>query len=189
MDKTAALADIDRILAIADDFSEHKKNYDIRVSAVGACIERWAPPASFYLTELRRTTERKDDSWGLLPLKLAAILRTLRGDIVANQLASFAERVRADVLTDLLSQAESLNGDGFRRAACVLAGASLENHLRELAVRHGIPVVTTIGNPEKASVINDRLRTSANAYGKAEGREVQAWLALLRQCSRARAAA
>jgi hypothetical protein len=83
-------------------------------------------------------------------------------------------RVSSEVLSDLLAQAEELiNDGGFHLPAAVLAGAALEEHIRNLCVKSGIPVEVN-GTPLKASVMNDELK-KATIYDEAQRKHVAAW--------------
>lgn len=173
LDKQEALTDIDRVLQHPATGGDVDDYYQRRTMLV-ACVKRWALRGSEY----SRAAERVVAMYGHPdsdPIReLSATLRALRADIDADQLLSFGQRVRADLFSDLLAQAEYLNGEGYRRAACVLAGAVLEDHVRRLAQQLGISLMNAKGDPQKASFLNDQLLV-AGAYRKAEQAQVSAW--------------
>ena len=104
---------------------------------------------------------------------LKGILSALRTDIQKGRLARFEEKVHADVYSDLLSQSEGLRGEGFSRAATVIAGAALEEHVRQLATKYGIPTLHN-GKPKKASMLNNELK-GAGVYTDAQRTIVEGW--------------
>jgi hypothetical protein len=81
---------------------------------------------------------------------------------------------------DHLVMAEHLVKDGgYKDAAAVLAGSTLEEHLRKLCKKHNIATTVTKANgstePKKASAMNVELRTQG-VYNQPEWRQVDAWL-------------
>jgi hypothetical protein len=135
-----------------------------------AAAERFAPPGSVYLTRVR------DES--ISPQALSGAVRALRDDIAANRTKSLTELVHAEVFGDFLDMAQHLLDQGFKDAAAVIAGSSLEAHLRALCLRNGIPTDDASGRPKKADMLNAELHT-ANAYlSKGDLKNVVAWLDL-----------
>ncbi|MFL5759178.1 MAG: hypothetical protein ACJ789_05530 [Thermomicrobiales bacterium] len=94
---------------------------------------------------------------------------------------SLKERVHAEVFDDYLEMATSLFGDGYNDDAAVIAGSTLEAHLRSLCQKNGIDTTVTKPNgsvePKKASAMNDDLRIFP-LYNQIEWRSVQSWLDL-----------
>ncbi|MFP4438990.1 MAG: hypothetical protein ACLFVO_17255 [Chloroflexaceae bacterium] len=76
--------------------------------------------------------------------------------------------------------AEYLLGEGFKDAAAVIAGSTLEAHLRQLCVKHGVDVDHSLPDgskrPKKAAQINQDLVKFA--YSKFDQKQVTAWLDL-----------
>jgi hypothetical protein len=72
--------------------------------------------------------------------------------------------------------AAHLLSEGYKDAAAVIAGSSLEVHLRNLAAKHSLSVELN-GKPKKADLINTEL-ASASAYSKLDQKNVTAWLDL-----------
>lgn len=89
---------------------------------------------------------------------------------------TFKEIVHADVFDDFLEMASYLIDDGgFKDAAAVLAGGTLEEHLRQLCQKHGVSTTTVQGRPKQASVMNDDLK-NLPVYQQPLWRKVQSWL-------------
>ena len=70
--------------------------------------------------------------------------------------------------------ARHLLDSGYKDAAAVIAGSSLEAHLRQLAKRWDVEVGV---EPRKADAINADL-AKADAYSKLDQKNVTAWLDL-----------
>ena len=89
-----------------------------------------------YYENFRSNTEHYDQR-GSVKAGLG-ILESLKADIEAGYMQSYRQQLSAEFLVDLFDQAEHLLGNGFHLAAASVAGAALENGLREMAVRSGI---------------------------------------------------
>jgi hypothetical protein len=177
----AALADIDDVMANPApgmDGSHGPPFFHALHARYYQCICRYCPPGTPYRAEAERAV--------LLPIKrtnaiptssyqaLGGIVHAMRADIAAGKLATFEERVRADVYGDLMTQAEGLHYDRFARAAAMIAGAALEEHIRKLAIKSSIAVTTSGGDPKKASVLNSDLR-AAGVYSEPQRAAIEAW--------------
>jgi hypothetical protein len=184
MNTADALADIDAVLANPSNDTLKDGIAMVTVEQVAryqACIYRNAPPGSTYRTQADRYAQAPIErgavrfAGGAGPEKLLkGVLSALRSDIANGRLKTFEELVRADVYADLIAQGAGLVGDGYSRAATVVVGAALEEHLKKLAVKNQLPVLDGNGRPKKASEINADLRR-ANIYGEAQRASIEAW--------------
>jgi hypothetical protein len=172
-DFKAASADIYAVLEeYRASFRESTDDPEARllelITRMSACIERWAPPNSAYREPLRLTYELRRAS--SLRVKLTALhgsLSALGGDFDKGRMVSTVELIHGELFSDYLDMAKD--------AAAVIAGSTLEAHLRALCTRHGLPTAGADGKPKKASVMNTELRT-AGAYDLGEVKQVDAWL-------------
>lgn len=147
---------------------------------LGAAISRHAPPGSVYRTQMapmmdiaRAFHSAKNGCNGL-----TAILEAMRDDFAAGRLRGAAELIHADVFTDFLEMGTYLLDEGYKDPAAVIAGSTLEGHLRKLCDKHGVPTTDpTTGAARKASMLNADLR-KAGAYDKSDEKSVTAWLGL-----------
>jgi hypothetical protein len=93
---------------------------------------------------------------------MIGVLQGLVSDIENGYLKSTSELIHADVFTDYLSMADHLLGEGYKDAAAVLTGGTLEAHLKQLCAKHGIvPDFTdNKGNirNKKAEALNSEFR-------------------------------
>jgi hypothetical protein len=113
---------------------------------------------------------------GYVLFKIVGLLHALRSDYGDGLMQTVREFVHADVFADFLEMADALQQRGFKDAAAVIAGSTLEEHLRKLAEKHGVPA-TRGGKPVRADTINGGL-TKAGAYNGLVQKQVTAWLDL-----------
>jgi hypothetical protein len=104
------------------------------------------------------------------------VLKAANEDFSRGYAWTLRDRVHAEVFDDYLQMAESLNREGYKDAAVVIAGSTLEGHLRSLCQKNQIPAETN-GKPRKASSLNDDLH-KAQVYNQIQWRSIQAWLDL-----------
>lgn len=86
----------------------------------------------------------------------------------------------AEVFTDYIEMAEYLLEEEYKDAAAVIAGSTLEEHLRQLCKKNGIPVVRQKDGkdvPMKADQVNADL-AKAGVYTMLDQKLVTAWLDL-----------
>ena len=72
--------------------------------------------------------------------------------------------------------AKHLVGNGYKDAAAVVGGSSLEAHLRHLVSKAGVPTEDDDGRPLKTDRLNSSLANGT--YGKGDQKSVTAWLDL-----------
>ncbi len=118
------------------------------------------------------------------------ILRAVHEDIQGGYLSTLQELVHAEVFSDFLEMAEYLmsEGHGYKDAAAVLAGGVLEEHLRKLCQRHGIPIETQSSSgtkPKKADSMNAEL-AMANIYNKNYQKIITGWLGIRNSAAHAK---
>ncbi len=107
---------------------------------------------------------------------LAGILTALRTAYAAGDLATITELIHADIFTDFLEMADHLLSEGYKDAAAVIIGSTLEEHLRQLCAKHGIPL-DVAGKPQKADILNAEL-AAQSTYSKLDQKSITAWLDL-----------
>jgi hypothetical protein len=189
LDTMAALAEIDAALTRYEEVEQRYQEvipsrdpaertdyisaphhvYSETITLLDETIRRWAPTPDYgsrALKSLRGEPGRESQHIRIL----AGILKSLRNDWAAGALRTFKERVQSDVFSDFLEMAEYLMEEGFAAPAAGLAGGVLEQHLRKLCAKHGVPVDarTTIDRMNMAL-------TRADVYGLNEQHRVRAW--------------
>jgi hypothetical protein len=164
-----------------DDLSDlPKENRQALVTRAIAAISRITGNASTYSKEVSRLLQ----SMPLLHLHTTSILgvaKALLDDIKAGYLRTLVEIVHGDVFADFLEMAQHLCDTGYKDAAAVIAGSTLESHIRSLCQKAGIPVETIKANDaivaKKADAMNAEL-TAAAVYSKLDQKNITAWLDL-----------
>jgi hypothetical protein len=139
-------------------------------------LECFAPPGSVFQRRAREIIESEYYAPGQRVSLLVGVLEGLRDAYTQGILRSVQELVRAEVFDDFLETASYLLGEGYKDPAAVLVGGVLEEHLRKLCMKHGIPT-TKDDQPKKAALLNDDL-ARAGAYPRLEQKNVTAWLDL-----------
>ena len=88
--------------------------------------------------------------------------------------------VSAEIFSDFLEMSNYLLSEGYKDPAAVLIGSVLEEHLRQLCNKNGIPVEIVKDSkpvPKKADSLNSELAAS-NIYNKLDQKQVTAWFDL-----------
>jgi hypothetical protein len=144
------------------------------LTSAEAAIERYAPQGSPYVENSRRTkgyaAEPRLES-------LLGIVEALQEDYRAGALAPIQELIRAEVFDDFLEMGEHLLDQGYKDPSAVVIGSVLEQHLRKLCDRSGIPTALPDGKPKKADLLNSELAAN-KTYEKLDQKSVTAWLDL-----------
>lgn len=163
------------------DISDLPKNDRQSLVSRGiAAINRITSPSSVYSNEVSRIIEK----YPLLHVHTSSVMgvvQALRDDIKAGHLASLVEIVHGDLFSDFLEMAQHLLDSKYKDAAAVIAGSTLESHLRELCRKKGVDIEETDKNgkirPKTANNINADL-AKANVYSKLDLKGITAWLDL-----------
>jgi len=142
-----------------------------------AAIERLTPPSSSYRQDLDRSRGTRYHNSVARMVGVAAIAGALRDDIAAGWLSSVIELAHADTYADYLAMADGLAVQHYKDAAAVIAGTSLEVHLKALAAKESIDLQAPNGTPKRASILNDELKREG-VYSALEHKQIIAWLAI-----------
>ncbi|WP_138515831.1 hypothetical protein [Rhodoferax bucti] len=123
----------------------------------------------------------KTDSHFLSDLERAmAILLAIRSELSGGWLFDMKGLVAAELFSDFLDQSEHLLEQGYKDAAAVMIGSVLEEHLRQLCLRHEVQVIDLKDDkqvPRKADRLNAELARSS-VYSALDSKQVTAWLGL-----------
>lgn len=157
-----------------DDY--HRTRAQIMYNRLESAIERFALPGSSHIVQLRRARAHEGAlSWDLR--ELYAVAAGLCEDLKTGWATSVMELVHAGTHSDYLDMAEELLDKGYKDAAAVIAGSSLEVHARALCIKHNVDIELAPGKPKKADVLNADLK-KAGVYGDLQQKQVTAWLGL-----------
>lgn len=112
--------------------------------------------------------------------KCIAVLRAARSEIEGGWLFSIKGLITAEVFADFIEMAEHLLDTGYKDPAAVMCGGVLEEHLRQLCLKHKIETVTLRDGkeiPKKADTLNADL-ARAEVYTKLDQKMIVGWLDL-----------
>lgn len=101
---------------------------------------------------------------------LAAILAAAKEDFEGGYLFNLTGIAKAEVLGDALEQARLFLKSGFKDAACVAIGVALETTLKEISLRHSLPIASL-------ESMNVALRKN-DVYNSTKQQQITAWIAL-----------
>lgn len=159
---------------------------DIHCALTGlrAAISRLARDNSTYVRQVAEIM-KLSDYVGRKVVMILGVAQGLLEDAKNGMLASLQELIHADIFTSFLEMADHLLSNGYKDAAAVIAGSSLEEHLRRLATKHGISPTDVNGRPKKADLINAELAGAA-AIEKLDQKNITAWLDLRNKAAHGR---
>jgi hypothetical protein len=140
------------------------------------CIRRFAPADSQYFISMQALIKSYGATNPFVVPHLAGILNGLRTAYSAGYLSTISELIHAEMFADFLEMAEYLLGEGYKDPAAVIVGSVLEEHLRALANRNGIPLEIA-GKPKKADQLNADL-AGKTIYSKLDQKSITSWLDL-----------
>jgi hypothetical protein len=174
------LVDFQKVIEKAPQDSYGKMQFDymriveLRTRCMAA-IERAVDKRSPYYIA---TTEVDGTTHQLFQLEhLIGIIKALHHDVQNGYLKKFEEIIHGEVFSDYLEMAEHLNDAGYKDAASVIAGSTLESHLRQLCIKASVPVNKENGEPKKADAMNSEL-VKIDVYSGLDQKNVTAWLGL-----------
>ena len=159
----------------ASDVLTRTQAVDLNTRSIAA-IERISGRNATYFRQVTKLDSNgQNNPWYALS-NLIGIAKALLSDIQNNYLSSFEETVHGDMFGDFLEMADQLIETKNKDAAAVLAGSTLEAHIRQLCDKYR---VTTISGekPKKTDTLNAEL-VKAGAYTKLDQKNVTAWLGL-----------
>lgn len=149
------------------------------ISRASAAVERVAGPQSIYAQQVRGILQSKEYR-GTQANLISGVVKALRSDVDAGFLRSAEELIHGDVFGNFLEMAEYLLDEGYKDAAAVIAGSTLEAHLRQLCTKHNVSADHQTSNgvrPKRADQMNADL-CKADAYSKLDQKNITAWLDL-----------
>jgi hypothetical protein len=140
-----------------------------------SAIQRASGDSSIYMEQVRSIMAQKRDSWEYLA-QVIGVAKSLKYNLYKGYLKSFEELIHGDVFTDYLEMAEHLCTTGYKDAAAVIAGSTLEAHLKKLCAKFSVST-TSDSKAKKADTLNSEL-VKAGAYTKLDQKNVTSWLDL-----------
>jgi len=152
-----------------------------------AAIDRIAGAHSAYSRQAQEIIDLRNTHDGRRVGMMAGVVEALQNDVKAGHLEAVAELIHGELFADFLEMATHLLDEGYKDAAAVIAGGTLEAHLRLLCQKHKLPVEAQAASglkPKKADQLNADL-ASAAVYSKLDQKSVTAWLDLRNKAAHA----
>lgn len=188
------LKQLDDVLAFRDklvSISAFKDPHDLTgvpwpevrkgIAMATAAIERVGGHNSPYVRQIQEIDKTcKDLDLQYTATQLFGVVDALRTDIAAGYIRSVQELVHGTLFTDFLKMSQHLLEEGYKDAAAVIAGSSLEAHLRQMCFKHNMDVVVSTNSgskPKKAERMNTDL-SKTGAFSGLDQKNVTAWLDL-----------
>lgn len=183
-----------QLQSVIDEYNDYldKSKYDdcsdvisntvvkqIQTRAIAA-IERTSGRSSIYFEKANTTLQENDNNYNHLA-GVIGVAESLLIDVKSGYLKSFEELIHADVFADFLEMSEHLVLSGYKDAAAVMAGSTLEAHLKQIANKFSVQVEIS-DRPKKADAINSDL-AKVSAYNKLDQKNITAWLGLRNQAA------
>lgn len=169
---------VDRIIAQLGDEGGNYVSESTRCCVrLRGAIQRASGTNSPYTKELDTIDKSRSSA---REASYRGVAESLLDDLEAGYTETVNELVHAEVFADYLGMAEHLLSAGYKDAAAVIIGSTLESHLRNLCRKHGLAVEQSTSNgpkPKKAETINADL-CKAGAYDSVDQKNVTAWLGL-----------
>lgn len=194
--KTKMLADLDRVIEARKNIRQPNPQVFVTlqdtskvISLALSAIERNTGENSAYTRQAREFSRQHNqnhlsndfsEKTRVLNLMMG-VIDSLREDIAADAIEDIEELIHGELFGDFLEMASHLLDEGYKDAAAVIAGSSLEAHLRQLCIKNGIDVTRLASDGSTPAKRAEQLNTdlaSASVYSKADQKSVTAWLDL-----------
>ncbi|WP_199881000.1 hypothetical protein [Streptomyces kebangsaanensis] len=146
---------------------------EILANRLETAVTRLTMQGSMYGQQLKRGSGYSSE--GRLQHNVQ-VATTLRDDLNAGWTETVVELVHADTYSDYLEMAEALLNKGYKDAAAVITGTSLEVHVRALCVKNHVPIAVA-GRPKKADTMNGDLK-KAGVYDGLQQKQLTTWMDL-----------
>ena len=174
---------LEQIEVVLDKYKDLNYDNDLEcerlITLCRAVVHHVTKSNSPYAAQLSMLPPRGTYSF-LIP-RIVGVVTALQDDLKAGYLQTAEELIHGEVFGDFLGMADHLLDQGYKDAAAVMVGSTLEAHLRQLCQKFRVKteVADSKGNlrSKKADQLNSDL-VAASAYRKLDQKSVTAWLDL-----------
>ena len=179
----AVITEYNRLAKLSkyDDLSDLSGQNHQRVTAMArAAIDGVGGGNSPYREHFNEVIAKRNVHGGEIVHQCVGIVEALLHDLNGGYLQSAEELIHGELFSDFLEMSSHLLDEKYKDASAVIAGSTLEGHLRQMCQRNGIAVDVTVAGrttPKKADLMNAEL-AKASAYSKLDQKNVTAWLDL-----------
>ncbi len=150
-------------------------NNKFRASALSFISQYYGENHSYY-----KEFYAKESDYAPTVMESLGILEAISDEIENGWYKSIRGIVSAELFSDFVEMANHLLAEGYKDAAAVMLGSTLEEHMRQLARNNGIPIEIDFKGKmvlKKADVLNSDLAKS-EIYSKLDQKNITAWLGL-----------
>ncbi len=173
-----------------DDLSDVVDNVTTQtfLARARASIVRISGTESAYSKQLETVLKRMDVYDGQKVAMAIGIVTALLIDLKSGYLTSLKELMHGEVFADFLEMADYLCHEGYKDAAAVIAGGTLESHLRQLCIKNNIEVQISTSKgieSKRADQMNADLARDS-VYSKLDQKNITAWLDLRNKAAHAK---
>lgn len=144
-----------------------------------ATIERITGQESQYFKQIESILD-KDLIDNAKVFEVMGVVNSLSSDLSMGYLQTFEQLIHSNMFSDYLEMSVYLLSEDYKDPAAVIAGSTLEVHLRNLCTKNGIDIEvndTDSVKPKKASELNSHLY-KLKVYNKLDMQAVTSWLAI-----------
>ena len=106
--------------------------------------------------------------------EILGVLEAIKYEIEKGLLDDINSLLQADIFADFLEMGEYLLKEGYKDAAAVIIGSVLEDTLRKIADKNGIPTTNNIGKKLSIEPINVEL-VKKDVYNKLFKKQITSW--------------
>ena len=143
-------------------------------------VERSSGLNSTYSKEIKRISAEARPTRNVMyrnVVKEIGVVKALLFDIKNGHIKTIEEVIHGDVFSDFLEMSAYLLEQKYKDPAAVMAGSTLEVHLRKLCNKNNIDTLKSDGKPKKVDLLNAEL-AKAGVYTKLYQKNITAWLGL-----------
>lgn len=113
-------------------------------------------------------------NWHQHFIQVFGVVKAIQHDIDSGLLEDLRFLIRGEVFSDFLEMGEHLLEEGYKDAAAVIIGSVMEDGLRQLSVKAGLPLVSSTGKPLAIDALNTQL-AKAEVYSKLVQKQITSW--------------
>ena len=163
-----------------DDLSDLPDNEIIRLTTRSrAAIERISGKNSAYYRQSEEIIANGGYP-GYVCTQIIGVVDSLKVDVESDFLKSYEELIHGELFSDFIDMARHLSSEGYKDPAAVIAGSTLESHLKNLCIKFSIETTFEKDGKnisKKADQLNSEL-VKESAYSKLDQKNITAWLDL-----------
>jgi uncharacterized protein YutE (UPF0331/DUF86 family) len=155
------------------EYNDDSAGAGILANRLEAAVTRLSVKGSIYREQLKRGSGYSSRDRLIHDLEVALALGR---DLKDGWTETVVELVHADTYSNYLEMAEALLAKGYKDAAAVITGTSLEVHIRALCEKNSVTTAVA-GKPKKADTMNADLK-KAGVYSGLQQKQIMAWMDL-----------